>query len=445
MEIARENILLLLISEDSGTIGSVATNLDYNQFLLLIAGNAGNCSSIIERSPVGILMLDIQARNVDQIWKSFQEKASRLPVVLITPREVKFEDLRYRVDEIIYKPLDPLEMDTRLASLKKIIEMEQQLSGEKLFFTKNPSILLVEDSAVQRRVLTRQLAGQGFAVHAAADGEEALEIAGRLLPDVVLLDLMLPKMDGFEVCRRLKASRPTADIPVVFITSRQSVEEKIKGLECGAHDFLVKPVNPQELLIRIKSLLRHKQLLETLTLQARKDPLTGLDNRRQLMSDLQLEIQRAERYQTPLSLILLDVDYFKKYNDLHGHPAGDRILRQLANLLAINLRAFDKIARYGGEEFVIILPQTDLKGATVVAEKLRRLVEEYPFPEEETQPAGKLTISLGVASYPEHAKSGDDLLAQADRAMYRAKAAGRNRVAVAGGGEESGDGSACQG
>ncbi len=426
--------LLLLISDDPGTITTVAVHLDYEQFCLLIVKKIRNCLQVVERNIPGVIMLDAQMKNVEQIWQYLTaEKPVRFPVILITTRETRLKsEAPGQVDEILYKPLDPLEMKARLADLQIIIEMERQLKTKKSFFEGRPKILLAEDSAVQRSILTRLLARAGFEVYTAADGEEALEVVDRTLPDVILLDLMLPRLDGLEVCRRLKAHPSTAEIPVVFITSSQSVEEKIKALEGGAHDFLVKPVNPEELVVRIKSVLRHKKLLETLTVQASKDPLTGLDNRRQLMMDLHLEMQRARRYKTPLALILLDVDYFKKYNDTHGHPAGDEILRQLAALLAGNIRAHDKVARYGGEEFVVILPHTDLKGAAAVAEKLRRLVEEQPFPREETQPGGKLTISLGVAGFPAHADNVEDLLRLADKAMYRAKAAGRNRVAVAG-------------
>lgn len=425
---------LLFMSDDPGTIGSVAVNLDYEQFSLIIVRKIHNFVQAVERSLPGLLLLDAQVRSGNELWCYLKEKPVNLPVLLITPRDAGLEQaLKDQVDEILYKPLDPLEMNNRLAGLKRIMEMEQQLRGRKPVPAGTARVLLVEDSAVQRRILARQLEQQQFEVHAAADGEEALRLAGQIAPDVILLDLMLPGLNGIEVCRQLKAHPQTADVPVIFITSSQSVEEKIKALECGAHDFLVKPVNPQELLIRIRALLRHRQLLATLSIQASKDPLTGLDNRRQLMENLRLELQRAVRYQTPLSLLILDVDYFKKYNDTHGHPAGDEVLRRLAGILEKNTRAFDRVARYGGEEFVVLLPHTDIKGALAVAEKLRQMVEQHPFPGEESQPGGRLTVSIGVAGFPDHAGQEDALLSQADRALYAAKAAGRNRVAVAGG------------
>ncbi|MEW6274998.1 MAG: diguanylate cyclase [Bacillota bacterium] len=435
MENSRESTLLLLMSDDPGTIGSVAANLDYEQFCLVIVRKMRDFSRFVERKLAAILMLDIQIQNIENVWQFIRNKAIKMPSILIITRETKLApDTQHRVDEILYKPLDFLEMNKRLTDLANLIEMEQQLKREQrpLFEEGRPKILLVEDSAVQRSILTRQLTEHGFEVLTAADGEEAFAIAERTLPDLVLLDLMLPKVGGLEVCRRLKANPPTAAVPVIFITSSRSPEEKIKALECGAHDFLHKPVTRQELLIRIRFLLRQKQLLENLAEQARRDPLTGLGNRRQLMADLNLEMRRAKRYGTPLSLILLDVDQFKRYNDTHGHPAGDEVLRQLAGLLTLNVRAFDKVARYGGEEFVIILPQTNLQGAAAAAEKLRQAIEQYSFLHGETQPGGRLTVSLGVASYPEHAGDVDDLLRQADKAMYRAKAAGRNRVALAG-------------
>lgn len=435
MENEKESTLLLLITADSETAGAVAFHLDYNQFCLLVVKKISDLFRFLEHKAAGIIMLDAQIPGSGDFWQTFRARPARLPVILIATRELKLDpDAQYQVDEILYKPLDFLEMNKRLAALADMIEMERRLQGEQKPSPEEgrPKILLVEDSAVQRSILTRQLTEHGFEVLSAVDGEEAVALARSVLPDLILLDLMLPKVDGLEVCRRLKASSHTASVPVVFITSSRSPEEKIKALECGAHDFLTKPVMQQELLIRIRFLLRQKQLVENLAEQARKDPLTGLSNRRQLMSDLSLEMERAKRYGTPLALILLDVDHFKKYNDSYGHPAGDEVLRQVARLLTLNVRAFDKVARYGGEEFVVILPQTNLPGAVAAAEKLRRVVEGHPFLGGETQPGGKLTVSLGVAGFPGHAGSVDDLLQRADQAMYRAKAAGGNRVVVAG-------------
>jgi len=434
VETAGESALLALMSNDSDTIGIVAGNLDYDNFRLLVVKKAGDFIQAAGQNLVDILMFDDRSKSCDirLVDEFFQKSLAKLPIVLITGKESKLRpDLLLQMDEVLYRPVSPLEMNTRLAAMKRITELEQQLGSKQVALSGQPRILVVEDSAIQRHILTGYLTSQGFEVFGAADGEEAMEMADTTIPDVILLDLMLPKVDGLEVCRRLKAHRPTAAIPIVFITASHRLEEKIQVLECGAHDFLVKPVNQQELLIRVKSLLRHKQLVETLATQASRDPLTGLYNRRQMMTDLYLEMQRARRYNTSLSLILLDVDYFKNYNDSRGHLAGDEVLRQLASLLAASVRAFDKVARYGGEEFVVILPQTDLQGAVAVAEKLRRLVENHLFPEAEVQPGGRLTISLGISVYPDHADNVDGLLFWADKAMYKAKAAGRNRYAVA--------------
>lgn len=436
MDPEKESLILLLVSDDAGTINSVTANLDYNQFCLFVLRKVHDFTRIVERiieqELTGILMLDEQIQDSGKIWQYLYEEGIKIPIVLITRREAIFKSgIRYQADEILYKPLDSLEINTRLIGLRKIVEMERQLKLDGLLLGGKAKVLLVEGNAIQRNTMAKQLTGHGFSIYTAADGEEALELATSALPEVILLDLMIPKVDGLEVCRRLKSYQPTTNIPVVVTSTSQSIEEKIKALKNGAHDFLMKPVNSQELLIRIRFLLRQKQLMENLLIQASKDPLTGLNNRRQLMLDLRHETERVKRYGTPLSLILLDIDYFKKYNDTYGHPAGDEILRQVANLLAPNLRTFDKIARYGGEEFVIILPQTELKGAAAVAEKLRRLVEKHPFPGEETQPQGKLTISLGVADFSGRTDSVDDFLLQADRAMYRAKSSGRNCVAIA--------------
>lgn len=434
VEIGRST-LLALISNDPDTISIIAGNLNYDDFRLLVVKKAGDFIHVVEQNLVDVLIFDDRSKSCDTRLVGeffFQNSLVKLPVVLITDKESKLRpDLHLQVDEILYRPVAPLEINTRLAAIKRVRKLEQQLGDRPVVLPGQPRILIVEDSAVQRQILNGYLTSQGFEVFEAADGEEALELANARLPDVILLDLMLPKINGLEVCRLLKAYRPTAAIPIVFVTANHGLEEKIQALKCGAHDFLVKPVNQEELLIRVKFLHRQKQLVETLTTQASRDPLTGLYNRRQITTDLYLEMQRAKRYNTSFSLILLDIDYFKSYNDLRGHLVGDEVLRQLATLLNANVRSCDKVARYGGDEFVIILPQTDLKGAMATVEKLCRLIENHPFLEAEVQPGGKLTISVGISVYPDHADNVDGLLFLADKAMYQAKAAGRNKYAVA--------------
>ncbi|OAT79833.1 hypothetical protein A6M21_15020 [Desulfotomaculum copahuensis] len=308
--------------------------------------------------------------------------------------------------------------------------MEQQAQS-RVSASGRPRVLVVEDSPLQRRVIARYLTDQDLDVFTAADGVEALEKARQAPPDLVLLDLVLPGLDGFEVCRLLKEGASTAGTPIVIITSRSSREERIRGLECGADDFLVKPVDRKELLIRTKSLLRRKQLMDTLLNEASRDPLTGLYNRRRLAMEMQRELARAKRYNLQLAVILLDVDDFKRYNDTYGHPAGDEVLKELAGLLTVHTREADTVYRYGGEEFIVLMPQTGPEGGMAGAENIRRQVAGHLFGGGGDRPAGHLTVSLGVAVFPEHGENADELLCAADRAMYRAKREGKNRALAA--------------
>lgn len=426
--------LVLLLSSSRETITAVASQLDYELFNLLITTREEEAIEAIRRGWADVLIFEpLNQQDHSGCLATFlQEQGETLPLILITGPGETFPDCPWlRVYEVLPKPINSLELSARLKSVVTLRQLEKQLADQPLAPGRAGLVLLVEDSPLQRKILAGYLTGEGIEVITASDGEEALRVAEKQKPDLVLLDIVLPGMDGFEVCRHIKDNPGLKDTPVVFITSRQGREERIRGLECGADDFLIKPVDKRELLIRTRSLLRRKQLMDTLVNQASRDPLTGLYNRRQLALDLQRELSRAKRYSTPLALIMADVDFFKNYNDTNGHLAGDEILRQLAGLFVSNTRDMDTVYRYGGEEFIILLPQTDLAGAVAVAEKLRQKVEKHSFPHGEKQPGGRLTISLGVAVYPDHAKDAQGLILGADRAMYRAKKEGRNRYATA--------------
>ncbi len=308
-----------------------------------------------------------------------------------------------------------------------------------------PRILVVDDVTANLKLLRTHLSGQGYEVVSAQSGREALEAVNRELPDLVLLDVVMPDMDGFEVCRRLKASTATDFVPVIMVTALDEVEYKVRGMEAGADDFVTKPFNKVELLVRVKSLLRIKELHDQLERKIREleeaqtqlremaitDGLTGLYNYRYFKEQLIHEVDRAARHNESFSLIMLDIDHFKHYNDTHGHLAGDKVLKELARLLRDNVRKIDVAARYGGEEFALILVQTPHQASGVVARKLQTLVQEFPFAYGEQQPEGRLTISMGVSTYPEDGATAEQLIAVADRRLYRAKAEGRNRVVMA--------------
>ena len=307
-------------------------------------------------------------------------------------------------------------------------------------------ILIAEDDAVSRTILRRAVEKLGHECLAAADGEEAWGLY-KENPDIdtIISDWMMPGVDGLELCRRVRGDGREGYTFFIFLTALGDREHLLQGLEAGADDYLSKPLDRDELGMRLTSALRvtelHRRLafqngeLEKLNRmlfeQSRQDPLTSLGNRLRLREDLQVLQSRTERYGHSYAVALCDVDFFKAYNDRYGHLAGDDVLRRVAAAISSGLRGGDAAYRYGGEEFLIVLPEQDAEDADATTDRLRRAVEDLGIPHADGTPRGVVTISAGVAMSPE-AEDADALLKAADTALYAAKEAGRNRVSRAG-------------
>jgi diguanylate cyclase (GGDEF)-like protein len=294
------------------------------------------------------------------------------------------------------------------------------------------SILVVEDDSTIQALITAVLA-LSYDVTAVSTGKEAFAhaITGRF--DLILLDVGLPDIDGFSVCRQIKNDSRCRDIPVIFLTSRSSPQDEISGLEAGGIDYIAKPINPAVLRARVSNHAELKHSRDALAQLARMDGLTGLPNRRTFDDTLDREWRRLARSNAPLSLIIFDVDHFKLYNDTYGHGGGDQCLRQVAEAAVHALqRPADMIARYGGEEFAAILPETAAVGTAAVAEAIRVNVAALSIEHEKSLTAAHVTVSLGFATViPKLDQPATLLIAAADKALYSAKAGGRNRVVAA--------------
>jgi len=302
------------------------------------------------------------------------------------------------------------------------------------------NILLVEADKMRARLIQDFLQKNGYQVNWVEQGMSALKASKIGDIDIILLDHTLPDIDGNEVCRWLKLDEKTRDIPIIMLTAKGAISDKVSSLEAGADDCIPRPFDETELNARIFARLRSKTHHDDLKKKNRQfedmltrveslaimDPLTGLYNRRRFENIFTSEFKRATRYQLPLTCMMIDIDHFKLINDSHGHQEGDAVLKETARIIQTTLREVDTPARWGGEEFVVLSPNTSKENALLAAERLRKAVASYEFTKLETK---KATISIGVAGIPDPAlDSQEKMIHAADLAMYEAKKNGRNRV-----------------
>ena len=298
-------------------------------------------------------------------------------------------------------------------------------------------ILVAEDDRVTNRLLESYIRKWGHETIVCSTGGQAWKIlGGENGPRVAVIDWMMPEMTGVQVCRRVREARDQPYVYIILLTSRGGKEDIIEGLDAGADDYIVKPFDPNELKVRVRAGTRIIQLQEELQsalhmseFRASHDLLTGLKNRGAVLEALEIELARSHREGKQVGVIIADVDYFKRVNDLSGHLAGDAVLREVARRLEKSLRPYDSLGRYGGEEFLIVLPGCDRKAAAQMAERVRCKFDEHPL----NTPEGdfSITLSFGVADAHMDAEKVDSIIRRADEALYRAKEGGRNRVEAA--------------
>ena len=307
--------------------------------------------------------------------------------------------------------------------------------------TEPARILIVDDHEDNVELLKARLESWGYLTESAMDGPTALRLVEASAPDLILLDVMMPVMDGIEVARRVKGNPSLPFIPIIMQTALDATENKVEGLEAGADDYITKPIDFAELKARLTSMLRIKRLQEELEERERQlldaneqlrymsqtDALTGLDNRRHLEERIDEMFQHARRMNEPFSCVMVDLDRFKAVNDTYGHQFGDAVLKQCADILRHEVRGIDRAGRFGGEEFMLLLPGAQIDAASTFAERVRKHVEAHTFSFDGT--SIQRTASLGVSSWPhERIANCDELVRAADEALYVAKETGRNRV-----------------
>ncbi|MEB3193340.1 MAG: diguanylate cyclase [Snowella sp.] len=324
--------------------------------------------------------------------------------------------------------------------------------------TAKETILIVDDSPDNLRVLSLMLKSQGYDVKKAISGRFAMQALEVIHPDLILLDINMPEMNGYEICQLLKEKPNVADIPIIFISASHGVLDKVKAFRIGGGDYITKPFHLEEVLIRVENQLTQARLYHALqqqndqlkteidrrcavemalleanhqlSLLASLDGLTGIANRRRFDEYIIAEWQRAMREQHPLSLILIDVDYFKNYNDTYGHLLGDDCLKKIAEILQrMSQRATDLAARYGGEEFVLILPNTSQCGAQKVAQRIKEAIADQTIPHKNSSVSEQVTLSMGIMTViPNIMMEMADFISRADQALFKAKSEGRDRI-----------------
>ena len=312
-----------------------------------------------------------------------------------------------------------------------------------------PLILLVDDVPKNLSLLGNMLRTENYDIAVATSGQQAIKIAKATTPDLILLDIMMPEMDGYEVCRRLKNDKETADSRIIFLTARNEAEDIVKGFKIGAVDYITKPFSGTELIIRVKTHLELKQNKDELLVVynelkikndklenaydklkeiSQTDMLTKLSNRRAMIEKLNHEVSRFNRTKKPFSVIISDIDDFKRINDNFGHECGDAVLVSISSVLKKNMRNIDAVARWGGEEFLMMLPDTKSAGAKIVAEKLRASIEadrvEYDGQKHQ------ITMTFGIAEFNDKDYDINYYIRQADEALYKGKEQGKNQVMV---------------
>ncbi len=286
-------------------------------------------------------------------------------------------------------------------------------------------ILIVDDESLIRKMMCALLKEFGE-IELASSGAEALQMAQEDNPDLIILDVQMPDMDGYEVCTRLKENEKTAHIPVVFLTANSSNEDEERGLIIGAVDFIRKPISAQIVCTRVANILNLQAATRKLELLASTDSLTGAFNRRQFIELGNNELLRSKRYEHPFTVLMLDIDHFKAVNDTHGHGIGDEALKTTVRVIQDNLRGEDTLGRLGGEEFAVLLPETAIGSATLLAERIRKAIGKIVI-KTPLQPL-KFTMSIGLAEGENTDKSIEDVLKRADYRLYQAKKQGRNQV-----------------
>jgi len=453
---------ILIVDDELRNIKLMTAILSVEPYEILQALNGEQALAMIDKNKIDLILLDvmmpgISGFEVTQLVKT-NPATKHIPIILVTAldgRENKQKAMEVGADEFLTKPVNKIEVITRTKSILQLKQCQEQLNariniGEKLAIpqkiisletqdtyqreTDYQTVLLIEDDSQQIKLIKSLVATEPYHLLIASSGEEAIKIGQKARVDVILLDLMLPGMSGYDVCDYYKSKEATRNIQIVAITSLSDLESKIKCIDKGVDDYLVKPVNSKEIKSRINVLLKKKLYLDQLQAHHKEvlnlaiiDGLTGLYNQTYLKNYLQLEVERSQERGYQIALIMFDLDNFKNYNDTLGHPAGDIVLKQFSDIIKKNIREIDLPARHGGEEFAVVMPYSSKHNAISTADQIRAALQSSTIKDEIDQ-MNKITTSIGIALCPKHAITVDSLIGKADYMLYQAKKTGKNKI-----------------
>jgi two-component system cell cycle response regulator len=448
---------VLVVDDVSANVKLLEARLSAEYFDVVTAMNGAEALAICERAECDIVLLDVMMPDMDgfEVCRRIKKNpvTHYLPVVMVTALDQPSDRVRgldAGADDFLTKPVSDVALIARVRSLTRLKmvtdELRMRAVTSKEIGIENPSLEAVAESGRHGRVLIvddrkasyERLASM-LAVEHTVDVEpnpnEALLHAAEGDYDLMIVSLALENFDALRLCSQVRSLERTRNLPVLAVSDADNNARLVRGLEIGVNDYLLRPIDKNELLARVRTQVRKKRYTERLRdnvqmsiEMAITDALTGLYNRRYMESHLSTLIEQAEGRNKPLSVLLVDIDYFKAINDTHGHDAGDDVLREFAVRLKKSIRGIDLACRYGGEEFVIVMPETDMAVATVVAERLRRRIATEPFSVGQGTGKIEVTISIGIAAINGADDTAPTLLKRADQALYRAKRDGRNRV-----------------
>jgi two-component system cell cycle response regulator len=448
---------VLVVDDMPANVKLLEARLLAEYFDVATAMNGADALAICERAECDIVLLDVMMPDMDGFEVCRRLKANpfthHIPVVMVTALDSpadRVRGLEAGADDFLTKPVSDIALIARVRSLARLKMMTDELrmravtskeigiqnaESEALSDTgREGRILIVDDRPSSHERLTSILTAE-HNVDCEDNPNEALFHAAEGNYDLIIVSLGLENFDALRLCSQVRSLERTRNVPILAICGAEDSARMVRGLEIGVNDYLMRPVDKNELLARVRTQIRKKRYTERLRDNVQMsiemaiiDPLTGLYNRRYMESHLAALVHQAAARGKPLTSLVLDIDYFKSVNDTYGHDAGDDVLREFATRVRKSIRGIDLACRCGGEEFVIVMPETDIAVAATVAERLRRRIASEPFPISQGTRSIQVTISIGVATLDAADDNGSSILKRADQALYRAKRDGRNRV-----------------